>query len=68
MHSGTSVTFNILLSINGYVAILGGGSVAWSSKKQQVIALSTMEAKYIALTKGVKQLSYGYGASFRNLA
>ena len=44
------------LSINGYVAILGGGSVTWSSKKQWMIALSTMEAKYMALTKGTKQL------------
>ena len=44
------------LSINGYVAILGGGAIAWSSKKQQMITLSTMEAKYIALTKGAKQL------------
>ena len=42
------------LSINGYVAILGRGSVTWSSKKQWMIALSTMEAKYIALTKGTK--------------
>ena len=44
------------LSINSYVAILGGGAIAWSSKKQQTIALSTMEAKYIALTEGAKQL------------
>ena len=44
------------LSINSYVAILGGGAIAWSSKKQQMIALSTMEAKYMALTEGTKQL------------
>ena len=44
------------LSINGYVAILGGGAIAWSSKKQQMIALSTTEAEYMALTKGAKQL------------
>ena len=40
------------LSINSYVAILGGGAIAWSSKKQWTITLSTMEAKYMALTEG----------------
>ena len=44
------------MCINGYVAILGGGAIAWSSKKQQTIALSTMEAEYMALTEGTKQL------------
>ena len=44
------------LSINSYVAILGGGAIAWSSKKQQTIALSTTEAEYMALTEGAKQL------------
>ena len=38
------------------MAILGGGAIAWSSKKQQTIALSTTEAKYMALTEGAKQL------------
>jgi hypothetical protein len=44
------------LSIGGYVAIIGGGCVAWSSKKQRTVALSTTEAEYIALTEGAKQL------------
>ena len=44
------------LSINGYMAILGGGAIAWSSKKQQTIVLSTTEAEYMALTQGAKQL------------
>ena len=38
------------------MAILGGGAIAWSSKKQQTITLSTMEAEYMALTEGAKQL------------
>ena len=37
------------------MAILGGGAVAWSSKKQQTITLSTTEAKYMALDKSAKQ-------------
>jgi hypothetical protein len=44
------------LSISGYMTTLGGGVIAWSSKKQHMIALSTMEAEYMALTKGTKQL------------
>ena len=44
------------LSIGSYVAMLGGGSIAWSSKKQRMVALSTTEAEYIALTEGTKQL------------
>jgi Reverse transcriptase (RNA-dependent DNA polymerase) len=44
------------ISISGYVAMIGGGCIAWSSKKQRTIALSTTEAEYIALTEGAKQL------------
>ena len=44
------------LSIGGYVAILGSGSITWSSKKQKMVALSMMEVEYIALTEGTKQL------------
>ena len=44
------------LSIGRYVAIFGGGCVAWSSKKQWTVALSMTEAKYITLTEGMKQL------------
>ena len=38
------------------MAILGGGAIAWSSKKQQTITLSTTEAEYMALTEGATQL------------
>ena len=43
-------------SINGYVTIIAGGAVAWSSKKQKTVALSTAEAKYIAATHVAKQV------------
>ena len=44
------------LSIGRYVAMLGGGCIAWSSKKQRIVSLSTTEAKYVAVTEGAKQL------------
>jgi len=43
-------------SIGGYAGVLGGGCVAWSSKKQQMVSLSMTEAEYIVLTEGAKQL------------
>ena len=36
-------------SISGYVFLISGGAVSWSSKKQTSVALSTMEAEYMAL-------------------
>ena len=34
-------------STSGYVLMLGTGAVSWSSKKQQIVSLSTIEAKFI---------------------
>ncbi|THH07513.1 hypothetical protein EW146_g9293, partial [Bondarzewia mesenterica] len=35
-------------SSTGWVFLLAGGPIAWSSKKQQSVALSTTEAEYVA--------------------
>jgi len=35
-------------STSGYVFTLGGGAVSWCSKMQDCIALSTIEAEYVA--------------------
>ena len=35
-------------SISGYVFMLSGGAISWSSKKQGSTALSSTEAEYIA--------------------
>ena len=43
-------------SFSGYIVILSGGAVAWSSKKQSTVALSTAEAEYIAATHATKQI------------
>ena len=44
------------LSISGYTAMLGGGCIAWSSRKQRTVSLSMTEAEYMALTEDAKQL------------
>jgi len=34
-------------STSGYVFTLSGGAISWCSKKQDYIAMSTMEAEYV---------------------
>ena len=43
-------------SIGGYALMYGGAIIAWNSKKQPRVALSTTEAEYMALTPAGKQL------------
>ena len=45
-------------SMSGYIIMLNGGPVAWSSRKQPIIALSTAEAEYIALTAAAREILY----------
>ena len=49
-------------STTGYVFLRSGGAIMWKSKKQTMIALSSMEAEYVALSEA------GYEATWlRNL-
>eukprot|EP00253_Pinus_taeda_P016938 PITA_16938 len=43
-------------STSGYVFNLFGGAVSWMSKKQSVVALSTTEAEYTAVTHASKEV------------
>jgi hypothetical protein len=43
-------------SVSGYLFQINGGPVSWSSKKQQIIALSSTEAEYITLTHASKEV------------
>jgi hypothetical protein len=43
-------------SMSGYVFLLAGGAISWSAKKQSLIALSTAESEYIAMTHAAKEL------------
>jgi hypothetical protein len=42
-------------STSGYVFILGGAAVSWTSKRQKSIATSSTEAEYMALALGTKE-------------
>ena len=42
-------------AISGYAFIIDGGAVSWSSRKQELVTLSTTEAKYVASTHAAKE-------------
>ena len=42
-------------STSGYLFTLAGGAISWSSKKQDLVALSSMEAEYIVASEVVKE-------------
>ena len=42
-------------SIVRYAYLFGHGTVSWSLKKQQIVALLTVEAEYIAQVHAVKE-------------
>lgn len=43
-------------SISGYLVTFAGGAVAWQSRLQKCVALSTTEAEFIAATEACKEL------------
>ena len=42
-------------AISGYAFILNGGAVSWSTKRQEIISLSTTESEYVAATYTSKE-------------
>ena len=42
-------------STSGYIFLLNNGAISWSSKKQSCIALSTMEAEFVAFSATVQE-------------
>lgn len=45
-------------SFSGYVVLLAGGAVSWSSKKQRTTALSTVEAEYFSMCHAAKEVMW----------
>ena len=43
-------------SISGFAFFLGSGAISWSSKKQPIVTLSSMESEYVALTHSAKDI------------
>jgi hypothetical protein len=43
-------------STTGYIVMLNNGAIAWKSRRQPTVALSTMESEYMALTDATKEL------------
>ena len=42
-------------TISGYVFLVNGGAISWSSKKQELITLSMAESEYVAATYAAKE-------------
>ena len=42
-------------AISGYAFLIDGGTVSWSSKKQEIVSLSTTESEYVAATHAAKE-------------
>ncbi|KAF7763932.1 hypothetical protein Agabi119p4_8469 [Agaricus bisporus var. burnettii] len=42
-------------STEGHVFFMAGGPISWASKRQETVALSTVEAEYMAFTRAVQQ-------------
>jgi len=45
-------------STSGYVFTMAGGAVTWSSKRQATVALSTVEAEYVAMSRCAQQMCW----------
>jgi len=43
-------------STTGYIFMMNGGPISWTSRKQTSVALSTMEAEYMALSDAAREL------------
>ena len=42
-------------AIIGYAFLIDGGAISWSSKRQEIVSLSTTESKYVAATHSMKE-------------
>ena len=45
-------------STTGYISLFRGGPIAWQSRLQRTVALSSCEAEYMALREAIKEQLY----------
>ena len=45
-------------SQGGYVVLNNGSPIAWQSRKQEIVALSTLEAEYIACSEATREARF----------
>ena len=45
-------------STSGYISFVAGGPVLWQSKRQSVVAQSSIEAEYIAISESAKEATW----------
>ena len=43
-------------STSGFIFLMAGGVVTWSSKRQATVALSTVEAEYVTMSRCAQQM------------
>jgi len=51
---------NTYRSTSGYISFMAGGLVSWQSKRQSVVAQSSIEAEYIAMLESAKEAAWIY--------
>ena len=56
MDSDYAGSLDIRKSLTGYVFTMYGGAFSWKANLQLVVALSTIETKYIAMTEAIKEV------------
>jgi hypothetical protein len=49
-------------STGAYIFTIGIGAVTWSAKKQRVVALSTLEAEYMAMSQAAREATWVHRA------
>jgi len=57
----TDESYIPLPNFRGYVFFLNGACISWTSKRQELIALSSTEAEFIASTEAAKKLCWILG-------